>query len=92
MVHWWDGQSLYALIQTFSLSIGGVAQHLISYYKVDDVEQGRLRTPSSLPELAALEISPEYLDKTHFRVPPRVEYDSDGVPRYRSVTVSSRVF
>ncbi|KAF8516509.1 Gti1/Pac2 family-domain-containing protein [Gautieria morchelliformis] len=60
-----------------------VAQHLISYYKVEDVEQGRLRTPSSLPELAALEISPEYLDKTHFRVPPRVEYDSDGVPRYR---------
>jgi len=69
--------------KTFSLSIGGVAQHLISYYKVEDVEQGRLRTPSSLPELAALEISPEYLDKTHFRVPPRVEYDSDGVPRYR---------
>ncbi|KAF8509873.1 Gti1/Pac2 family-domain-containing protein, partial [Hysterangium stoloniferum] len=69
--------------KTFSLSIGGVAQHLISYYKVEDVEQGRLRTPSSLPELAALEISPEYLDKTHFRQPPRVEYDSDGVPRYR---------
>ncbi|KIJ53337.1 hypothetical protein M422DRAFT_155253 [Sphaerobolus stellatus SS14] len=69
--------------KTFSVTIGGVAQHLISYYKVEDVENGRLRTPSSLPELASLEISPEYLDKTHFRVPPRVEYDSDGVPRYR---------
>jgi hypothetical protein len=58
---------------------------------VDDVEQGRLRTPSSLPELAALEISPEYLDKTHFRVPPRVEYDSDGVPRYRCVLLEAGV-
>jgi len=53
--------------KTFSLSINGTSQHLISYYKVADVEQGRLRTPSSLPELASLDISPEYLDKTHFR-------------------------
>ena len=69
--------------QTFSLTIGGVAQHLISYYKIEDVEQGRLRTPSSLPELASLDISPEYLDKTHFRNPPKVEIDRDGIPRYR---------
>ncbi|GJJ14133.1 hypothetical protein Clacol_008390 [Clathrus columnatus] len=69
--------------KTFSLSIGGVSQHLISYYKVEDIKQGRLRTPSSLPELASLEISAEYLNKTHFRVPPRVEYDADGIPRYR---------
>ncbi|KAL5480243.1 SGE1 [Sanghuangporus weigelae] len=69
--------------KTFSLTIGGVSQHLISYYKIEDVEQGRLRTPSSLPELASLDISPEYLDKTHFRNPPKVEIDRDGVPRYR---------
>lgn len=69
--------------QTFSLTIGGVAQHLISYYKVEDVEQGRLRSPSTLPELASLEISPEYLDKTHFRNPPKVEIGVDGIPRYR---------
>ena len=60
-----------------------MSQHLISYYKIEDVEQGRLRTPSSLPELASLDISPEYLDKTHFRNPPKVEYDHDGIPRYR---------
>ncbi|KAH8113172.1 Gti1/Pac2 family-domain-containing protein, partial [Phellopilus nigrolimitatus] len=42
--------------KTFSLTIGGVSQHLISYYKIEDVEQGRLRTPSSLPELASLDI------------------------------------
>lgn len=69
--------------KTFSLTIGGVAQHLISYYKIEDVEQGRLRSPSSLPELASLDISPEYLDKTHFRNPPKVEIGVDGVPRYR---------
>ncbi|KAI0074890.1 hypothetical protein K474DRAFT_1685568 [Panus rudis PR-1116 ss-1] len=69
--------------KTFSLTIGGVAQHLISYYKIEDVEQGRLRSPSSLPELASLEISPEYLDKTHFRNPPKVEIGVDGIPRYR---------
>ncbi|KAL1942178.1 hypothetical protein VTO73DRAFT_6242 [Trametes versicolor] len=69
--------------KTFSLTIGGVAQHLISYYKIEDVEQGRLRSPSSLPELASLTISPEYLDKTHFRNPPKVEIGVDGVPRYR---------
>ncbi|KAL0947952.1 hypothetical protein HGRIS_010581 [Hohenbuehelia grisea] len=69
--------------KTFSLSIGGVAQHLISYYKVEDVENGRLRSPSSLPELASLDISPEYLDKTHFRNPPKVEIGIDGLPRYR---------
>ncbi|KAI9462103.1 Gti1/Pac2 family-domain-containing protein [Boletus coccyginus] len=69
--------------KTFSLTIGGVSQHLISYYKIEDVEQGRLRSPSSLPELASLDISPEYLDKTHFRNPPKVEIGVDGVPRYR---------
>ncbi|KAI0707487.1 Gti1/Pac2 family-domain-containing protein [Cerioporus squamosus] len=64
--------------KTFSLTIGGVAQHLISYYKIEDVEQGRLRSPSSLPELASLTISPEYLDKTHFRNPPRSKSASTG--------------
>lgn len=74
---------LTACGQTFSLTIGGVSQHLISYYKIEDVENGRLRCPSALPELASLEISPEYLDKTHFRNPPKVEIGVDGLPRYR---------
>ena len=50
---------------------------------MEDVEQGRLRSPSTLPELASLDISPEYLDKTHFRNPPKVEIGVDGIPRYR---------
>ena len=65
------------------MTIGGVSQHLISYYKIEDVEQGRLRTASSYPELASLDISPEFLEKTHFRNPPKVEIGVDGVPRYR---------
>ena len=65
------------------MTIGDVSQHLISYYKIEDVENGRLRSPSSLPELASLDISPEYLDKTHFRNPPKVEIGADGVARYR---------
>lgn len=60
-----------------------MTQHLISYYKVEDVEEGRLRSPSSLPEIAALDISPEYLDKQHFRIAPKIEICFDGKPRYR---------
>lgn len=69
--------------KTFSLTIDGVTQHLISYYKVEDVEEGRLRSPSSLPEIASLDISPEYLDKQHFRIAPKIEICVDGKPRYR---------
>ena len=65
------------------MNINGVSQHLISYYKVEDVQSGRLGVPSSLPELASLDISPEYLDKAHFRHPPKVEVGPDGIPRYQ---------
>ncbi|KAJ6463728.1 Gti1/Pac2 family-domain-containing protein, partial [Mycena vitilis] len=69
--------------RTFSVNIAGVPQHLISYYKVSDVESGRLRTPSFLPELAALEINPTLLERGNFRCAPKIEFDPDGVPRYR---------
>ena len=39
--------------QTFSLTIGDASLHLISYYKIEDVENCRLR---SLPVLALLNI------------------------------------
>ncbi|KAF8556653.1 hypothetical protein OG21DRAFT_574540 [Imleria badia] len=51
--------------KTFSLTIGGAPQHLISYYKVEDIGQGCLiRSPSSFPELASLNISPGCPNKT----------------------------
>ncbi|KAF8179993.1 hypothetical protein K438DRAFT_1976958 [Mycena galopus ATCC 62051] len=41
--------------------------------KVSDVEAGRLRAPSTLPELASLDISPALLDRGNFRCPPKLE-------------------
>lgn len=46
---------------------------------------GKLRSPSTIPELASLEISPEYLSKQNFRFPPQIEVGHDGIPRYRCV-------
>lgn len=66
-----------------SVNIGNYSQHMISYYTVEDVMSGKLRTPSTIPELAALEISVDYLQKQNFRFPPMVEVGIDGVPRYR---------
>ncbi|KAJ7719429.1 Gti1/Pac2 family-domain-containing protein [Mycena maculata] len=57
-------------------------QHLISYYSPADVAAGRLRPPSSLPELASLAIAESLLERANFRVPPRVEIGADGVRRY----------
>ncbi|KAF9567240.1 hypothetical protein EC968_003474 [Mortierella alpina] len=63
--------------KTMSIVVNGVSQHLISYYSKDDVLAGKLRTPSSVPELAGLEISPEFLMKQNFRIPPTVEQSYD---------------
>lgn len=59
--------------KTMSIIVNGVAQHLISYYLPNDIISSKLRTPSSVPELASLEISPDLLVKQNFRIPPMVE-------------------
>ncbi|UZJ53146.1 hypothetical protein CBS101457_002466 [Exobasidium rhododendri] len=69
--------------KTISIQMNGTTQHLISYYKVDDVRRGLLRTPSSMPELASLAISPIFLSKASFRFPPTVIWGPDGVARFR---------
>jgi hypothetical protein len=69
----------------------GYSQHMISYYHIDDVLSGKLRAPSTIPELAALDISPDYLSKQNFRFPPLVEVGPDGIPRYRYVVAATRV-
>ncbi|KAF9184739.1 hypothetical protein BGZ51_003166 [Haplosporangium sp. Z 767] len=63
--------------KTMSIVVNGVSQHMISYYSKEDVLAGKLRTPSSVPELASLEISPEFLVKQNFRIPPTVEQSYD---------------
>ncbi|KAJ7610379.1 Gti1/Pac2 family-domain-containing protein [Roridomyces roridus] len=62
---------------------GGGTQHLVSYYSPADVTAGRLRAPSSLPELATLEIAEGLLDRDNFRCPPKTEIGADGRRRYR---------
>ncbi|TKY87664.1 hypothetical protein EX895_003245 [Sporisorium graminicola] len=68
--------------KTISIQVEGSTQHLISYYKIDDVHNSRLAVPSSLPEIASLSISPIFLNKSNFRYPPIVEIGPDGTPRY----------
>ncbi|GAA5923573.1 uncharacterized protein JCM15063_003691 [Sporobolomyces koalae] len=64
-----------------TISLSGL--HLVAYYRLDDVTSGRLRTPSSHAELMSLEVSPDFLVPTLFRMPPVVEIGTDGQVRYK---------
>lgn len=64
-----------------TISLAG--QHLIGYYKIEDVTSGRLRTPSSHAELVSLDISSIFLSPALFRVPPLVEVGVDGDLHYK---------
>ncbi|SCV68632.1 BQ2448_753 [Microbotryum intermedium] len=64
-----------------TISLSGL--HMIGYYRIDDVTSGRLRTPSSHAELAAMEIHQDFLSASHFRAPPLVEVGADGRMRYK---------
>lgn len=55
-----------------TISLDGM--HMISYYKLDDVIAGRLRTPSSHPENLRLQISEDLLKAQNFRVAPVLTY------------------
>nr|CDI56277.1 conserved hypothetical protein [Melanopsichium pennsylvanicum 4] len=68
--------------KTISIQVEGSTQHLISYYKIEDVQNGRLTIPSNLPEMFSFSISPIFLNKSNFRYPPVVEIGLDGLPRY----------
>ncbi|KAG2184040.1 hypothetical protein INT44_009051 [Umbelopsis vinacea] len=63
--------------KSMSIKINGISQHLISYYYPEEVKNGQLRSPSSVPELAELEISSDLLQEENFRVPPMVEPSVD---------------
>lgn len=64
-----------------TISLNGL--HLIGYYRIEDVTSGRLRTPSSLPEIASLQIFHKFLLPSLFRVPPIVEMGPDGTLQYK---------
>lgn len=56
--------------------------HIICYYRVNDVVDGRLRHPSSVPELLSLDISSALLLNQNFRIPVKVEVGPDGQARF----------
>ena len=73
------------LLQTITVVIEGSDHHLIAYYTQEDVRLGKLLPLSSREDINTLEIPPELLESTKFRVPPIVEQRLDGRPRYLSV-------
>ncbi|ORY94901.1 Gti1/Pac2 family-domain-containing protein [Syncephalastrum racemosum] len=62
--------------KSMSLVVDGVQQHLISYYTKEDVLASQLPTPSKVPHLAALDISPELLVRQNFRIPLFLDTDA----------------
>jgi hypothetical protein len=67
--------------KTLSIQINGRTQHMISYYTKEDVLKCRLATPSSIPAISNLQISPDLLLKQSFRVPPSVEFSDITLTR-----------
>ncbi|KIK58082.1 hypothetical protein GYMLUDRAFT_45632 [Collybiopsis luxurians FD-317 M1] len=67
--------------KTITVTIEGSDLHLISYYTSEDIRNGRLKRPSSRPDIMGLYMPPHIFRLTNFRVPPKVEIGPDGKPR-----------
>ncbi|KAF9434328.1 hypothetical protein BGZ76_008201 [Entomortierella beljakovae] len=74
--------------KTMSVVVNGASQHLVSYYSKEDVLAGKLRTPSSVPELACLDINSDFLMEQNFRIPPSVERPYDQ----RKITINLYIY
>ncbi|EPY53481.1 gluconate transporter inducer Gti1 [Schizosaccharomyces cryophilus OY26] len=73
--------------KTISLTIHGQLHHLISYYTAEDVLDGKLKTPSSMPLFRHLPISPDLLESKNFRIPPLIEAaESEKISYWNSVS------
>lgn len=73
----------HLFVQTISVECNGSQTHLIAYYSLEDVRDGRLRPPSSFPELVSLCISREFfLAAMGFRSPPHTREEPDGTITY----------
>ncbi|KAJ7207022.1 Gti1/Pac2 family-domain-containing protein [Mycena rebaudengoi] len=55
--------------------------HLISYYTSSDQHSGKLKRPTSRPDIMNLPMDPRLFRATNFRVPPKVEKAPDGTSR-----------
>ncbi|ROT38835.1 hypothetical protein SODALDRAFT_344640 [Sodiomyces alkalinus F11] len=64
--------------KTISISYRGVPHHLVSYYTVDDVLEGRLTAPSKMALFTGMYPRAELLMSQNFRAPiEEVEYHDD---------------
>lgn len=71
--------------KTMSVTVSGVTHHLVSYYNVNDVMAGTLRTPSQTESLQYIRPRPELVQKQSFRSPIESEEDVSeltGQPGY----------
>ena len=63
--------------KTMSVTVQGVTHHLVSYYNVNDVVTGHLRTPTQTENLQYVRPRPELTSKQSFRSP--LEEMDDGI-------------
>jgi hypothetical protein len=78
--------------KTMSIVVNGSTQHMISYYNKEDVASGRLQSPRSIPMLANLDISADFLQRQNFRIPLHVEASGMSDRASTSPTMSSGMF
>jgi len=55
--------------KTMSVAFNGVSLHMVSYYKVDEVERDELPLPMSDPRLQGISVRPELSLEQNFRCP-----------------------
>ncbi|KAF7375292.1 hypothetical protein MSAN_00416000 [Mycena sanguinolenta] len=67
--------------KTITVTIEGSDLHLISYYTSADQHSGKLKRPTSRPDIMGLTMDPRLFRATNFRVPPKVERGDDGTSR-----------
>ncbi|KAJ7470805.1 Gti1/Pac2 family-domain-containing protein [Mycena latifolia] len=67
--------------KTITVTIEGSDLHLISYYTSADQHSGKLKRPTSRPDIMSLPMDPRLFRSTNFRVPPKVEKAPDGTSR-----------
>ncbi|KAF8207002.1 Gti1/Pac2 family-domain-containing protein [Mycena galopus ATCC 62051] len=67
--------------KTITVTIEGSDLHLISYYTSADQHSGKLKRPTSRPDIMGLPMDPRLFRTTNFRVPPKVEKGPDGTSR-----------
>ncbi|KAJ7853096.1 Gti1/Pac2 family-domain-containing protein [Mycena leptocephala] len=63
---------------TITVTIEGSDLHLISYYTSADQHSGKLKRPTSRPDIMSLPMDPRLFRGTNFRVFPKVEKALDG--------------